>query len=89
MSDVKKFLENGGLLAFIGGAATALIAPGLLRSARVRKAAVYAVAKGMQLQSDAAVALAEIREDAQDIYHEARDRARRKAQGEDAEENEV
>jgi hypothetical protein len=87
MSDVKKLLENGSLLAFAGGVAAALLAPKVLKSACVRKAAVYAVAKGMQLQNDAIGAFEEIREDAQDIYCEAKDRARAKAQGETAEEN--
>ena len=89
MNEAKKLLEGCGLLAFAGGAAAALIVPKLLKSARVRKAAVCAVAKGMQLQNDALGALAEIREDAQDIYHEAKDRARSKAQSEDAAEDEV
>ncbi|MDR2295346.1 MAG: DUF1490 domain-containing protein [Clostridiales Family XIII bacterium] len=89
MSEVKKLLESGSLLAFVGGAAAALIAPRLLKSARVRRAAVCAVAKGMQLQNDALCAFEEIREDAQDIYCEAKERAKSKAQGEKAEENEV
>jgi hypothetical protein len=80
MSDVKKILENGNLLAFAGGAAAALLAPKLLKSACVRKAAVSAVAKGMQLQNDAICAFSEICEDAQDIYCEAKDRAKGKAE---------
>jgi hypothetical protein len=80
MSDVKKILESGTLLAFAGGAAAALLAPKVLKSACVRKAAVSAVAKGMQLQNDAISAFSEICEDAQDIYHEAKEQAKNKAE---------
>jgi hypothetical protein len=76
MSDVKKILEKSNLIAFVGGAVAAAIVPGILRSAPVRKAAVCAVAKGMKLQEDAIGAFEEIREDAQDIYCEAKDRAK-------------
>jgi hypothetical protein len=85
MSDAKKVLDRYGLLAFIGGAVAAVIAPKVLKSNCVRKAAVRAVAKGMQLQDSAVSAFEEIREDAQDIYCEAKDRARAKS-GSDAEE---
>jgi hypothetical protein len=85
MSDTKKILESCGLLAFAGGAVAALIVPKILKSDCVRKAAVHAVAKGMRLQNDALCAFEEIREDAQDIYHEAKDRAKRKAEDETAE----
>jgi hypothetical protein len=89
MSDAKKILESGSLLAFVGGAAAALIAPRLLKSACVRKAAVSAVAKGMQLQNDARCAFEEIREDAQDIYHEAKEQARNRDRDEAADESGV
>jgi hypothetical protein len=86
MSDTKKILEACNLLAFIGGAAAALVVPKALKSSCARRAAVYAVAKGMQLQNDARSAFEEIREDAQDIYYEAKEQAKNKAQGENAEE---
>jgi hypothetical protein len=80
MNDAKKILESGNLFAFVGGVTAALLAPKLLKSACVRKAAVSAVAKGMQLQNDAISAFSEICEDAQDIYHEAREQAKSKAE---------
>jgi hypothetical protein len=80
MSDAKKLLESGSLLAFVGGAAAALLAPKILKSACVRKAAVSAVARGMQLQNDAISAFSEICEDAQDIYHEAKEQTKNKAE---------
>ncbi|MDR1572212.1 MAG: DUF1490 domain-containing protein [Clostridiales Family XIII bacterium] len=79
MGDLKRILEVSSLTAFIGGIAAAIIAPRVVKSRYARKAAVYAVAKGMQLQEDAMCAIEGIREDAQDIYHEARERAGRKA----------
>jgi hypothetical protein len=89
MSDAKGILEDGKLLAFALGAAAALFVPKALKGSRARKAAVCAVAKGMRLRDDARSAFEEIREDAQDIYCEAKERARNKAQGESAEENGV
>ncbi|MDR1573630.1 MAG: DUF1490 domain-containing protein [Clostridiales Family XIII bacterium] len=76
MSDAKKIWGNGNLLAFAGGAAAVLLAPKFLKSACVRKTAVCAVAKGMQLQNDVIGAFSEICEDAQDIYHEAKEQAK-------------
>jgi hypothetical protein len=76
MSDAKKILERSSLIAFVGGALAAAVVPGIVKSAPVRKAAVYAVAQGMKLQEDAVGAFEEIREDAQDIYCEAKDRAK-------------
>jgi hypothetical protein len=83
MSDVKKILDGYGLLAFVGGAAAALIAPKVLKSACVRKAAVYAVAKGMDIRDGATCVFEEICEDAQDIYCEAKARAG-KSEGQEA-----
>jgi hypothetical protein len=79
MSDLSKILNASRIAAFIGGAAAAVIAPRVVSSGRVRKAAVYAVAKGMRLQEDAARVFEGIREDAQDVYHEAKERAGKQA----------
>jgi hypothetical protein len=84
MSDAKKIPDIRNVIAFVGGAAAALILPKALKSKPARKAAVYAVAKGMRLQNDACGAFEEIREDARDIYHEAKEQAENKAQGEGA-----
>ncbi|MFV0400053.1 MAG: DUF6110 family protein [Oscillospiraceae bacterium] len=66
------FCTNKKVLAFLGGIATATIGVKILKSAPVRKAAVSAMAGGMKLRDDAMSTFETIKEDAQDLYHEAR-----------------
>ncbi|MDR1440618.1 MAG: DUF6110 family protein [Clostridiales bacterium] len=66
------FLLRKKLLTFAGGVAAGLILPPLVRSKAARKVAVAAVAKGLSLKDDALAAYESIKEDAQDIYAEAR-----------------
>ena len=79
MSDLKNFLEVSRLAAFVGGVVAAVVVPRALKSSYAKKAAVYAVAKGMELQDEAVSFIEDIREDARDVYHEARERAVKKA----------
>ena len=66
-------------LAFVGGVAAGLLLPVAMKSKTARKVAVTITAKGMQLKDDVRTAMETIKEDAQDIYAEA------KAQGQPAE----
>lgn len=74
-----EFCTNQKVLAFLGGVATATLGVKILKSAPVRKAAVCTIAEGMRLRDDAMSTLESLREDALDLYHEAR----RQAAGED------
>lgn len=65
-------ITNKKVLAFVGGIATATIGVKILKSGPVRKAAVKTLACGMKLKDDAMTAMETIKEDAQDVYSEAR-----------------
>jgi hypothetical protein len=69
------FLIRKKLLAFAGGVAAGLILPPIAKSKAARKAAVSLVAKGMCLKDSALAAYESVREDAQDIYEEAKKKA--------------
>lgn len=66
------FCTNRKILAYLGGIATATIGVKILKSAPVHKAAVRMMAGGMKLRDDAMGTLETIKEDAQDLYQEAR-----------------
>ncbi|MDR1069692.1 MAG: DUF6110 family protein [Gracilibacteraceae bacterium] len=70
-----KFLINPRVISFIGGGAAAIIGGKLLKSKQVRKAAVQIMAGGLKLQDDVMTALESMKEEAQDIYSEARQSA--------------
>ncbi|MDR1726641.1 MAG: hypothetical protein LBT74_01710 [Acidobacteriota bacterium] len=60
---------------FAAGAAAGVIFHMFARSDKMRSLTVNALAKGMQIKDDAQASLASIREDAEDIYAEARQQA--------------
>lgn len=70
-----KCLKNPKFLCVVGGAVAALVGERVLKSAKTREFCVAGMAKGMKLQQDAQVALQNMREDAQDLCHEAKIRA--------------
>lgn len=57
---------------FLGGAVASLVAAKVVKSKTMRKITVKAVAKGMQLAECAEHSLASIKEEAEDIYQEAK-----------------
>ena len=59
---------------FVCGLAAGLILPPVLKSNAVRKAAVNVTAKGMQLKDNATSSICSIKEEAQDIYAEAKNK---------------
>lgn len=61
--------------AFIGGAVAGLILPPILKSKTIHKAAVCVTAKGMGIKDGAVATYETIKEDAQDVYAEARKKA--------------
>lgn len=72
---VLTFFAKKKVWAFVGGVAAGLILPPLVKSKTARKAAVSVVAKGMNLKDDAKTAYESIKEDAQDVYAEAKQKA--------------
>lgn len=64
------------LLLFAGGMLAGLIAPAALKSKCARTAAVTITAKSMQLRDDARSAVESLKEEAQDIYAEAKQQRR-------------
>jgi len=70
-----RILSYKKTIAFIGGVLTATVGVSALKSQPVRDAAVKAMAKGMKFQQDAASTLEVMKEEAQDICHEARETA--------------
>lgn len=66
------FITSKKVLTFLGGAVAATIGVKILKSAPVRKAAVKTMAGGMKLRDNAMSAFEGLKEDAQDLYQEAR-----------------
>lgn len=61
--------------SMVGGIAIGLVAPSVLKSQTARKAAVNVVAKSMSLKDSATATCVSIKEDAQDVYAEAKQKA--------------
>ena len=79
-----KWYQNPKVLCFLGGAAAALVGVKVAKSPKTRAACVAGLAKGMQLQQDARVALQNMKEDAQDLCAEAKEKAAQEGAGEEA-----
>jgi len=64
-------LRNQKVLFFVGGAAAALLGAGTVKSGKMREICVKGMAAGMKLQKQAHETFVNIREEAQDLCHEA------------------
>lgn len=69
------FYKKPCFLCFAGGVAAALVGGKVLKSPKTRELCVAGMAKGMKLQQDAQVTFQNMKEDAQDLCHEAKTRA--------------
>lgn len=65
-------LKNEKFLCFIGGAAATTYGVKALKSEKTRKACVTGLAKCMKFQKEAQVALQNMKEEAEDICHDAK-----------------
>lgn len=74
MKFMYRFREHKGW-AFVGGVVAGLILSPLAKSKAARKAAVCLTAKGMSLRDGAVYTYERIKEDAQDVYAEAKKKA--------------
>lgn len=72
------FLKNKRLWAFIGGVATTLVASKAAKSKLVHDTTVSAMASAINLKKDMTAKYESMKEDAQDLAHEARMEAERK-----------
>jgi predicted nuclease with TOPRIM domain len=74
MDKVKGFLKNKYVIGFGAGLAAAFIGYRAYKSEKIRKAVVKAVAYGMKLREDAKFAMNTIKEDAEDLCAEAKEK---------------
>ena len=65
------YMNNKGLWGFVGGMLAAAIGAKVVKSPVARKVAVQGLSKAMLIQQKAMEQLANIREEAQDLCHEA------------------
>ena len=66
-----RYMNNKGLWGFVGGMIAAAIGAKVVKSPVARKLAVQGLSKAMLIQQKAMEQLANIREEAQDLCHEA------------------
>lgn len=65
------YITNKGLWGFIGGVLAAAVGTKIVKSPATRKLAVQGLSKAMLIQQKAMEQIANIREEAQDLCHEA------------------
>lgn len=70
-----KFYKNEKILCFVGGILASFAAAKIYKSKKAREICVLGIAKGMKIQQDAQVALQNMKEDAQDLCYEAKQKA--------------
>ena len=70
-----EFYKDTRFLCFAGGVAAAIVGGKVLKSPKARELCVAGMAKGMKLQQDAQVTFQNMKEDAQDVCHEAKTKA--------------
>lgn len=75
-----KCLKNEKLLYFIGGVVAATLGVKAVKSATAREVCVKGLAKGMRLQQDAQETLQNMKEDAADLCHDAKQQAKTEKQ---------
>lgn len=69
---MNKIFKSKALWTFVGGMATALVGAKFAKSDKARELAVHSMASTMKMKDDAMATFESLKEDAQDIYHEAK-----------------
>lgn len=69
---MKDLLKNKAVLSFVGGVVATVATTQFVKSDTAKKVAVRSLASGMKLKDDAVATYETIKEDAQDIYNEAK-----------------
>lgn len=72
---MKKCFKDCRFWCTLGGVAAAIVGEKILKSKKTREICVSGMAKGMKLHQDACVALQNMKEDAQDLCDEAKQKA--------------
>jgi len=70
-----KCLKNEKLLCFVGGVIAATLGVKTLKSNKTREVCVKGMAKGIQLHKDAQETFLNMKEDAADLCHDAKQQA--------------
>ncbi len=68
-------LKNQKFLCALGGAAAVILGKQILTAKKTRALAVSGLAKGMKLQSDAKAAYQSMKDEAQDLCYDAKEKA--------------
>ncbi len=68
------FWKDGKVLAFAGGVLITTVVPAILKSKAAHNVAVSAMAKSMEVKDDTQARVTSVKEEAQDIYAEAKDK---------------
>lgn len=74
-----KYVDKEHLIPFALGIGAAILGAKALKSNCVRKAAVNTVAKALVIRDEAAKTVAKMREEAEDIYAEAKEHKKQEA----------
>ncbi|MFI3207486.1 MAG: DUF6110 family protein [Clostridia bacterium] len=74
------FLKKECAVCFIGGAIAGLVGLKVAKHPKTRELAVKAIAKGLQAKDCVEEKVANIREDAEDIYVEAKEQAKKSSE---------
>ena len=80
--------KNQKVMLVLAGAAGTIVGEKILKSSKTRELAVKGIAKGMMLCDDAREEITNMKEEAEDICHEARMKAREERNGAPEEEPE-
>jgi len=73
--NIFSILKGKKAITFIGGIVAGLALPSIVKSKTMKKAAVQVVAKSLYIKDEAKSACEAIKEDAQDVYAEAKKKA--------------
>lgn len=73
-SYMKDLLKNKALLSFVGGVVATVAGTKFVKSDTARKMAVNSLASGMKLKDDTMATYETIKEDAKDVYYEAKNK---------------
>lgn len=84
--NILSFVGKKKVWAFVGGVAAGLVLPVITKSKTVHNITVKALAKGMSLKDEANAVCESLKEDAQDIYAEAK---QKKVNGDAPEKEEI
>lgn len=73
-----KYFKEPEVLYFLSGIFAALVGGRVLKNPKTREACVSGMAKSMKLHQEARVALQNMKEDARDMHHDAKQMAQKK-----------